>query len=115
MNPILLGLAIALAISLSGNAGLSYLYLDKRDEAVQATGERDQARGAASACSDATEDLRNLADKRAKEAKTARAAAATAAKDRDQKADEIMSTPASDTDDCKAAQHRVDNWLKGRK
>lgn len=108
-------LSIALAISMAANAGLSYVYLGQRDETTIAQGERDQARGAATACSEATQALQDLADKRAKEAKTARAAAAEAAKDRDQRADDILSTPASSTDDCKAAQHRATTWLKGRK
>lgn len=108
-------LSIALALSMLANASVTYLYMGKRDEATVAQGERDQARGAATACSDATDDLRELADKRAKEAKAARAAAAEAAKSRDQRADDILSTPASSTDDCQAAATRATTWLKGRK
>lgn len=108
-------MAIALAISMLANAGLTKVYLGQRDQTTVAQGERDQARAAASACSDATEALAELAAKRAKEAKAARAAAALAAKDRDQRADEILTTPATSTDDCKAAQDRATTWLKGRK
>jgi len=114
MNPLLI-LGIALAISMAGNAGLTYAYLGQRDETTAAQGERDQARSAATACSDATDDLRDLADKRAKEAARARQDAAAKAKNKDELADAILSTPASDADDCKAAAQRGTNWLKGRK
>jgi len=108
-------LSIALAISMAANAGLTYVYLGQRDETTIAQGERDQARGAATACSDATEALRELSDKRTAENKKLRAAAALKAQGHDQKADEILTTPPSDTDDCKAAQQRATTWLKGRK
>ena len=108
-------LSIALAISMAANAGLTYVYLGQRDETTIAQGERDQARGAATACSDATEALRELSDKRAKEAAKARQDAAAKAKNKEELADAILSTPASDTDDCKAAATRATTWLKGRK
>lgn len=114
MNPLLI-LGVALAISMAGNAGLTYAYLGQRDETTAAQGERDQARSAASACSDATEALAELADKRKKEAAQARQDAAAKAKDRDELADSILNTPASDANDCKAAQQRATTWLKGRK
>lgn len=108
-------LGIALAISMGLNAIGGWAYLGQRDATVTAEGERDQARSAATACSDATEDLRTLADKRAKEAAKARADAAAKAKDRDALADAILNTPASSPDDCKAAADRAQAWLKGRK
>lgn len=107
--------AYVLAMSLAANVGLTYIYLGERDKVAVAETERDNARGAATACSDATDDLREQADKRAKAAKPAREAAAESAKGRDKKADDILSTPASDADDCKAAGQRIDRWLKGRK
>jgi hypothetical protein len=108
-------LSIALAISMSLNAIGGWAYLGQRDATVAAESERDQARGAATACSDATEALRTLADKREAENKKLRAEAAARAQGHDKKADEILSTAASDPDDCKAAQHRGTTWLKGRK
>lgn len=107
--------AYVLAISLTCNAALTYVYLGERDKVAVAETERDNARGAATACSDATDDLREQADKRAKEAKAARAAAAESAKGHDKRADEILSAPASNPDDCKAAQDRVTKWLRSRK
>jgi len=114
MNPLLI-LGVALAISMAGNAGLTYAYLGQRDETTAAQGERDQARSAATACSDATQDLRDLADQRAKEATKARQDAAAKARSREELADAILNTPASDADDCKAAAQRATAWLKGRK
>jgi hypothetical protein len=107
--------AYVLAVSLAANAALTYVYLGERDKTAIAETERDNARGAATACSDATKALRDLADKRDKEAKAARAAAAESAKGRDKRADQILSTPASSPDDCKAAQDRAAKWLGSRK
>lgn len=113
MNPLLI-LGVALAISMAGNAGLTYAYLGQRDETTAAQGERDNARAAASACSDATEALAELSAKRAKEATAARLDAAAKARSREELADAILNTPASDADDCKAASDRAAAWLKGR-
>ena len=57
-------LALALALSLAGNALLAKAWLGARDARQAVALERDSARADASACSDATEDLRTLADKR---------------------------------------------------
>lgn len=108
-------LGIALAISMAGNAGLTYAYLGQRDATVAAEKDRDQARGAATACSEATDELVKQAAKRATAAAQARQDAAAKARNREELADAILSTPASDPDDCKAAQQRAAAWLKGRK
>lgn len=108
-------LGIALAISMGLNALGGWAYLGQVKATVAAESERDQARGAATACSDATEALRTLADKREAENKKLRVEAAARAKTLNEEADAILSTPASDTDDCKAASQRLDRWLKGRK
>ena len=118
INPIL----IALALSLVGNAWLGWSYLGQRDATTAAradvrtvTGERDDARATASACSDAAEDARDLAAKRAREADAARLVAAGAARGHKEAADKILRTPAAvPGDDCKSAQQRVNTWQKGR-
>lgn len=118
MNPLL----IALAISVAANAALGWAYLGQRDDTTEARtalrdmeGQRDGARQAASACSDSVEDLRELADKRAHDAAPARAAAASVAQGHNQRADQILATPAPVSGDvCASAQARVDEWLKGR-
>jgi hypothetical protein len=108
-------LALALGVSVAGNAALGWVWLGARDQVAIATTERDDARAAASACSDATDDLRELADKRGAEAKRAQAAAREAAGRREGRAQQILSTPAAlPGDDCGSARVRVDRWLKGR-
>lgn len=116
--PILWGLALSLAL----NAALGWAYLGQRDKTTKAETavtameqQRDGARAAASACSDAVEDLRTVADQRAAEAKAARAEAAAKARGHNKKADAILSTPAAvPGDDCRSAQVRVADWIKGR-
>lgn len=107
--------AAALATSLAANAVLGWAYLGQRDAATVAVGERDQARGAATACSDATEDLRTLADARKVEADKARAAAGKKAQTHDQKADEVLAAPATGANACESADNLTTKWLKGRK
>ena len=115
MNPIAI-IAIALAISLSGNAALGWAWLGSRDEIAAQGVQLDAAGKAATACSEATDKLLTLADKRLEEAKTARAAAAAAAKGRQQRADDILSAPPSvPGDDCKSAEYRATKWLRSRK
>lgn len=114
-SPLLTALGLALLISLAGNAVLGWVYLGARDERVEAIGARDQARAAATACSDATEALRELADKRAAEGKAAAAVARRKANAHEQLAQQILATPASTPgDDCKSAQDRAGAWLRGR-
>ncbi|RYF80352.1 MAG: hypothetical protein EOO29_14175 [Comamonadaceae bacterium] len=79
------------------------------------TAERDDARDAASLCSDAVDALRTLADQRAAEARRAQGLAQKAARQRQAVAQQILATPpAVPGDDCRSAQVRVDAWLQGR-
>lgn len=110
MNPIL----FALAISLVGNAALGLLYLGERDRGTRLTGERDSARSQASACSDATEDLRDQAVKREKENKDLRAAATAFNRKQQALAGQIQKTPPTQPgNDCASAGDRFNNWLRG--
>lgn len=112
----------AAGLSLALNAALGWAYLGQRDKTTEAETavtameqQRDGARAAASACSDAVEDLRTVADQRAAEARAARAEAAAKARGHNQRADAILSTPAAvPGDDCRSAQMRVADWIKGR-
>ncbi|CAN5720129.1 hypothetical protein BH10PSE18_BH10PSE18_50320 [soil metagenome] len=111
MTPI----AWAGAASIALNLVLGGLWLHARDEATATTVQRDTARADATACSDATEDLREQADKRAAAAKPVRAVAREQAAVRESRADAILSTPAAvPGDDYASARARVDGWLKGR-
>lgn len=106
---------MALAASIAGNLALGSAWLTARDRAATAVVQRDDAREAASICSDATEDLRDLASQRKREAAAAQAAARAAARSRQQLADEILATPPSvPGDDCRSAQERAQRWLQGR-
>lgn len=110
-----IGLGILLGLSALANIGLTMAYLKARDGKTQAVADRDSARAAASACSDATEALRELADKRGDEARRAQAAARLAASRRETRAQQILSTPAAvPGDDCGSARVRIDHWIKGR-
>jgi len=108
-------LLLALGLSVAGNAALGWAWIGAREKAATSVLQRDDARAAASACSDATEDLRDLADKRGAEARKAQAVARAAATARHQTANTILSTPAAVPGDaCASAQVRVDAWLRGR-
>jgi type II secretory pathway pseudopilin PulG len=114
MSPITT-LAGLLGLSLILSAGLGIGYLGQRDKATQALEQRDSARTAASACSDATEALRELADKRKVEAASARAAAAVKATTLDKRADATLSQqPIDPANSCASIQALGDDWLKGR-
>ena len=108
-------LGFALAISMALNAAGGWAYLGQRDATVAAEKDRDQARAAADECGKATEALQKQAAKREKENAALRKAAGEKAKVHEETADQILSTPASSTNDCKAADDRFTNWLKGRK
>lgn len=111
MNPVL----IALLISLAGNAALSWAWLDARDDVTVATGERDQARRDATACSDATEALREEADKRAADGKKATATARALAVAKQSRAQTILAKPPSvPGNDYASARARANDWLLGR-
>lgn len=112
---LLQALLVALGLSVAGNAALGWAWVGAREKSATTLVERDNARAAASACSDATEDLRDLADKRHAEAKKAQAVARAAATGRQQAANTILSTPpAVPGNACASAQVRVDGWLRGR-
>lgn len=107
---------LALAISLAGNAALGWAWQGARDGREAAVLERDSARFDASACSDATDDLRTLADQRSKDAAAARTAAANAARTHAQRADRTLSkAPAAPGDMCKSMQALGDEWLRERR
>jgi len=113
----------ALIASAALNLLAGWAYLGQRDtittlrtEAKTQKRDLDAARADASACSDATDDLRALADQRAKEADAARAQARKASATRAKRADAILATPpAVPGDDCASARVRVDQWVKGRR
>lgn len=115
-NPVLVALAVALGVSLFGNALLTRAYLGVRDERTEAIGERDQARSAASTCSNAVGAMFDRANKLAEEGKAAAEAARAEALKHQTRANAILSRPASTPgNDCKSAEDRAREWLKSRK
>lgn len=115
MGRLIACLALALLASLAANGLLGWGYLGQRDKATTTTAQRDDARGDASACSDATDDLRALANRRHAAAAPARAAATTTAQALNQRADHTLTRqPADPTDSCASLQALGDEWLQGR-
>jgi uncharacterized iron-regulated membrane protein len=120
VNPItryaLIGLWIALAVSILANLGLTNSYLSARDAKTQALADRDSAREAATACSDATEALMELAAQRKSEAAAEIAAAQAQAQDANDRADEILTRkPRHPGNDCQSAAAQMDDWLTARR
>lgn len=118
MNP----LVLALLVSLAANGALGWAYLGQRDKAAIAKaeardmlGQRDGARQAASACSDAVDDLRDLAAQRAAEAVKARQAATAAARPLERRADYTLGLqPKDPLNQCGSMQALGDEWLQRR-
>lgn len=88
---------------------------DMKDERDKARIERAAALDAAEACSRSVEALKQAADEREAENAHARQQAAGKAHQHRQKANEILSTPASvPGDDAASAQDRIWKWLENR-
>ncbi|MBX3603173.1 MAG: hypothetical protein KF863_21340 [Rubrivivax sp.] len=113
---------IALALSLAGNAVLTWAYLGQRDAATRADAaatdaieQRDGAREVAEVCSRSVERAAAAAADAQRRAAAAQAVAAAAARRRLQLADDILAAPpAVPGDDCASARVRVDRWLSER-
>lgn len=115
MNPLIVGLAISLAISLAGNAALGWSYLGQLDKAVVAVERTEQATGAAVACSAGVDNLETQAETRRLAAAPQILAAKQTAAAASKKADIILATPASTPgNDCKSAADRIDTWWTDR-
>ncbi|WP_250439203.1 hypothetical protein [Delftia tsuruhatensis] len=114
-------LVAALVASVAGNALLGWAWLDARDDAATARTEltgmqqqRDGARQATQACSDATEALGAVAAQRADDAAPARAAAAGQAQALNARADYTLSRQPAPGDSCASLQALGADWLKRR-
>ena len=122
MGKLIPALALALLMSLLGHIWQGYSYLKLRDALTLAKAEvkhqgenLEGAQAVATACSDATDDLRELADKRAKAAAPARAAAASVAQGLQARADYTLRLrPKDPADMCASMQALGDEWLQGR-
>jgi hypothetical protein len=116
MNYVLIGLGIALALSMAGNATLTHFYLEQRDTAKQAVSDRDSARGAAKQCSDGVASLQAAAEARAAGAEQRRKDAETVALLAEGRAQALLQKrPSVPDDDCRSAAVQMDDWLSTRK
>ena len=122
MGKLIPALVLAILLSLLGNIWQASTYLELRDALTSARAEITRsgedlagAQSLASACSDATEDLRELADKRELEAAGAREQARLVAAGQEKQADAILAKPDPvPGDTCTSAQVLVDDWLRQR-
>lgn len=108
-------LIAVLAVSLFANVAAVLGYLGQRDELTKAGAGLKFAQSETESCRKGVSRLGELADIRAAEAAPARAAAAAVAVRQNQRADKILSTPASAAgNDCQSARDRAAAWLAGR-
>jgi hypothetical protein len=115
MNPILIALAVALGVSVLGNAFLGNAYLNQRDTATTVKTETVYVQAAAKECSKGTEAMATAAKKNASAAAPKRRAAASEAAKHDAQADQILAAPpAVPGDACKSAEAVVDTWWATR-
>ena len=122
MGKLIAALAIALLLSLLAHIWQGHTYLKLRDAVTLASADvkqkgkdLSQAEAMASACSDATDDLRELADKRESVATGAREQATEVAAGYEKKADAILAKPDPVPGNaCASAQVLVDEWLSER-
>lgn len=115
MNPILIGLGIALAISAAGNLWL----FDSRDDALQANGQLQTALEGAQEtgklCSRSVASLDEQAKLAAAKAVLDIAAAREASKGKQTSGQATLSKPRSvPTDECKSVESLLDDWYKNR-
>lgn len=122
MGKLIPALVLALLMSLLGHIWQGYSYLKIRDALTLANAEvkhqgenLEGTQAIASACSDATDDLRELADKRETVATGAREQAKEVAAGYEKKADAILAKPDPVPGNaCASAQVLVDEWLSER-
>lgn len=109
---IIIGLAIALALSLAANAFTAHLWLDARDTAALASERARQAVDSAEQCSASVDRLQIDAADRAKANAPLVKAAQDAARAAQAAADAMRRKPPPvPGDDCASARIAVDAWL----
>ena len=112
---VMLGLLLALAVSVLANAALWRAMGKEHDKSTKLGEQLTQANTATRTCNDSIAGLEAEAKQRGIAAEKARAAAAERRKKANRQADTELSTPATiPGDDCKSAQDRVNRILKAR-
>jgi len=107
---------LVLAVSLLGNLWLWKAKGEEHDARVKAEQQRDDANTATRTCNDSIDSIEDAARKQGAQAEKDRQAAAERRKQRNQKADKELATPATiPGDDCQSAKDRVARILSERK
>jgi uncharacterized protein HemX len=113
---IALAVLVILALSLLANVWLWHEKEVEHDGKVKAEANLTTANAATKACNDSIGELEQQAKERKAENDKLRREAESRRKAQESLAQQILSTPATTPgNDCKSAQDRVRNWLKGRK
>lgn len=116
MNPITIGVAVVLAISLAGNAYLFDALGNAQERAGHAESGRRTAVAAAQSCSFYVGKLTDDAKLRAAEAAPLIEAAAVGADEANRKADaEMQRAPAVPGNACASAEAETREWLRSRR
>lgn len=112
---VIVGLGVALAASVAGNAALTHAYLGARDRETQATTRESTTNASAKACSQGVTALQQAAKDLGAQGAAARESAALAARSAGRVAQALLTKPpAVPGDDCASARAQVDDWLSKR-
>lgn len=115
-DKLVIGLGIALAVSVLANITAGKLYLDKRDELATSEERANANMETARACSRGVDKLVTAANDRARDAEQRRKNAETAALLAQGRANELLTKqPAVPGDDCKSAKIQGEDWLAQRR
>lgn len=98
MTPLTI-VGIALAVSVAANAGLTHLYLGKRDELATQKAVTDQFSSAANSCSTSVEELKKASDARHVAVLAALAKNASAVRSLEGAANQALATKPDDPND----------------
>jgi hypothetical protein len=101
---------IALAVSVAVNAGLTHLYLGKRDELATQKSVTDQFSSAANSCSTSVEELKKASDARHAAVLAALAKNASAVRSLEGAANQALTTKPDDPNDLCGS---LDRYLRG--
>lgn len=102
--------SIALAVSVAANAGLTHLYLAKRDELATQKAVTDQFSSVANSCSTSVEDLKKASDARHSAVLAALAKNASAVRSLEGAANQALSAKPDDPSDLCGS---LDRYLRG--
>lgn len=113
---VIIGLAIALAVSLAGNAWLFWTVSDQREEIGAVNADKANITAAAQACSDGVADIQKQSQLQIELAQKQITAARQAATQANRRADRERNRPqAVPGDECASAAVESREWLRSRR